>query len=73
MLDQYYNVLLFCNPWDKVLILVTSRGQICLIVFHFFKDFVPIIEEEGYTGLFVQHFLINPDTFGNGGKSLNNI
>ena len=67
MPDQYYNVSLFSNPGDKVQILVTSRGQICPIVFNF-QDFVPIIEEEPYTEMLVQHFPINPDTYNNVGK-----
>ena len=38
-----------------------------------FKDFVPIIEEEQYTEMLVQHFPINPDTYGNVRKLVNNI
>ena len=41
--------------------------------FQFFKDFVPIIKEERYTEMLVQHFPINPDTHGNIVKLLNNI
>jgi hypothetical protein len=45
MLDQYYNVLLFSNPGDKVLILVTSRGQIYPIVFNFLKTLSPLLKK----------------------------
>ena len=50
----------------------TSRGQVYPIVFHFW-DLVPMIEQQRYTEMLVQHFPINPDTYGNVGKLLNNI
>ena len=40
-----YNVLLFSNPGDKVLILVTSRGQICPIVFYFLETLSPLLKK----------------------------
>ena len=41
MPDQYFKVSLFSNPGDKVLILVESRGQIFLIVFHLLRTLSP--------------------------------
>ena len=45
MPGQYYNVLLFSNPGDKVLILVTSRGRIGPIVFKFLKTLSPLLKK----------------------------
>ena len=58
MPNQHFRVLLFSNPGDKILILVESRGQICLIVFHIFRDLSPGLEENyklnGWSSIFLQ-------------------
>ena len=41
MQNQHFNVSFFSNPWEKVLILVESRGQICPIVLHLFRTMSP--------------------------------
>ena len=45
MQDQLFNVWLFSNPGDKVLILVENRGQICPIVFLLSRNFFPRLEK----------------------------
>ena len=55
MQDQHFNDWLFSNPVDKVLILVESRGQICLKVF-LFLDLVPWIGEYWCIKMLVWHF-----------------
>ena len=42
--DHHFNVSLFSNPGDKVLILVKSKGQICPVVFHLFLTLSPGLE-----------------------------
>ena len=42
--DQQFNVSLFSNTGEKVLILFESRGQICPIVFLLFKTYSPGLE-----------------------------
>ena len=73
MPDRYYDLLLFSNPGNKVLILVTSRGQICPIVFNFSKTLSLLLQKERYTKIFVENFPIDPDKNGNVRKLLNNI
>ena len=41
LLDWYFNVLLFSNAREKVLILVETRGKICLIVLLLYRTFSP--------------------------------
>ena len=58
MQDQHFNVWLFSNPRDKVLILVESRGQIWPIVFLLFWTLSPGLEKKDelkcYSGFFQQ-------------------
>ena len=68
MQNQHFNVWLFSNPVDKVLILVKSRGQICSIVFLLFLDIVPWIGEQQCIEMLVLHFSSKPDMRGHVGK-----
>ena len=68
MSDQHFNVSLFSNPGDKVLILVKSRGQIFPLVSHFFRTLSPGFENNDKPKCWFSIFSSNPDLYGYVGK-----
>ena len=60
-LEIHFNVSLFCNPGEKVLILFESTGQICPLAFMILKDILPWIGEQLHIEIYFQKNSRNAD------------
>ena len=70
LLNIYFNLSLFTNPGEKVLILVESRGTICPLSVILFRTFSPRLENNNTLKWISDKFSRNPDKCVDPGKLL---